>query len=101
MDNIDDEINNLEFGMNAQDPNGDINYALLIAKNTQHISFIVDKLKENKELITAQRTILIACIRDIKLLIANQEKQKTILRILAVSNMITFIGLIVLLVSKL
>ena len=97
-EDLNSEINKLEFDMNAHSPDGDLKLDFLLAKNSEHLSKVIDKVIAIDGMINAQRTILIALVDSNKNHWYAIKKQKSMIYSLIAFNIVTliscFIGLI-------
>ena len=77
-EDLNNEINRLEFDMNAHTSDGELKLELLLAKNSEHLSKAIDKIITLDAMINAQRTILIALVDSTKRQSHALKKQKSL-----------------------
>ena len=88
-EDLNSEINRLEFDMNAHTSDGDLKLEFLLAKNSEHLSKVIDKVLALDAMINAQRTILIALVDSNKRLSQVINKQKHMIYSLIASTIAT------------
>lgn len=78
-EDLNTEINRLEFDMNAHSPDGELKLEFIVAKNSEHVSKVIDKVLALDAMINAQRTILIALVDNNKRFVHAIKKQKSMI----------------------